>query len=425
MRRLVPMVLVAIITLIGAVVSTPALTASASELRNPPTVPGALYGVPMTGLPACLGTEASFPAAGGWLATRQYTSTGAGYPSTVSGYTTPRVVTLGEVCNTATGTNSIDGRIRVPWKLDGLTYTQAGSANPADFVLGCSSSTSGALPTCTNAQQSIRCGTGEWTAPTAVVTRNYNPNSEVNLGGYPGNATFPIISSTGATVAVGSFTGCSHLIEVNLRVCRWSSNLDTDFTCYVARWTAENQFNARPYSEADPERVLCELDPNYADCAFILEGVDGTDFNVVCAFPPVWDGDFLHFSDWLVLMIGHYGRCLFEPVNGWDREGTAQNSYDLKMGPILDSLDTLVFSWMGLYEGCGVISNIDILGQPLVLDTCTVSWTHPIREGWRWITIVSTALLLVTAVLMLFTNVVNRRLPAPEPIAGAASRGDD
>lgn len=428
MRRLV-IRSTALVAIVGALVlggvALPAMSTPALTERNPPTSPGALYGVPMTGLPVCAQSDAMFPVSGGWAFTRNYTSTGAGYPDTVSGYTSPRHVRLGEPCNVGSGTNNLETRIRVPWRLDGLTYTQAGTANSADIVLGCAGTYTPGLPLCSATQQILRCGTAEWTAPSAVATRSFYTSSSTNLGGYPASTSFPLTSSSGVAPVTGSFTGCSHVIDMKLRVCIWNSNLNTDSVCYAASWSAETQFNVRPYIEEDPEFVLCTLDPTYADCAFVLEGIDGTDFNVVCAYPPVWDGDFLHFSDWFVLMIGHYGRCLFEPVNGWDREGTAQNSYDVKMGPILDSMDTLIFSWMGLYEGCGVLGQFDILGQPIVLDTCTVTWTHPIRDIWRWITIVATALLLVTAVLMLFTNVINKRLPAPEPIAGVVNKPDN
>lgn len=420
MRRIVPLVLVAILTLIGSVASTPALTAQALELRNPPTSPGALYGVPMTGLPVCAQSDAMFPVSGGWAFTRNYTSTGAGYPDTVTGYTSPRHVRLGEPCNVGAGTNNLETRIRVPWTLDGLTYTQAGTANSADIVLGCAGTYTPGLPLCSATQQTLRCGTSEWTAPGSVATRSFYTSSSTNLGGYPATTSFPLTSSSGVAPVTGSFTGCSHLIDMKLRVCIWNSNLNTDSVCYAASWSAETQFNARPYIEEDPELVLCTLDPTYADCAFVLEGVDGTDFNAVCAYPPVWDGDFLHFGDWFVLMVGHYSKCLFQPVNGWDREGLAQRGYDEKIVPAQESIETLFTSWAGLYEGCGVVAQYSLFGNPIVIDTCQASWVAPFKNFWRVVVMVLSLLVIAFAVLTVVTNLFRSK----DDLVGQMGQGE-
>lgn len=420
MRRIVPLALVAILALAGTLVSTPALTASAVELRNPPTSPGALYGIPMTGLPVCAQSDGMFPAAGGWAFTRQYESVGAGYPDTVLGYTSPRLVRIGEICNTGSGTNNIETRIRVPWKLEGLRYTQAGSANSADIVLGCAGTADASLPLCTADQQYVKCGVSEWTAPSSVVTRPLYTSSSTNLGGYPATTVFPLTSSTGVAPATGSFTGCSHLIEVKMRVCIWHSNVQTDRSCYVATWTAETQFNARPYIEDDPIHALCLLDPTYADCAFVLEGVDGTDFNTVCAYPPVWDGDFLHFGDWFVLMLGHYSKCLFQPVNGWDREGLAQRGYDEKIVPAQESIETLFTSWAGLYEGCGVVAQYDLFGSPVVIDTCQAAWVAPFKNFWRVVVMVLSLLVIAFAVLTVVTNLFRSK----DDLVGQMGQGE-
>lgn len=199
-------------------------------------------------------------------------------------------------------------------------------------------------------------------------------------------STFTAIKPLGSDPYVGGTVDaadCAFLNRVVLVTCTWAERHPSSYACQETEWTADRwrTHNAYQGTEGEPPgNLLCYIYPDLPGCYDVLNPpyVDGTDFSVVCADPP--EAAWLDFG-WLPAVIGHYAECLFVPVNGWDRDGEVADAVATSSAGDLGTMISEVYVGLGSAVGtCGAIVDVDLVGTPLVIDTCSWGWAPPLRS---------------------------------------------
>jgi len=350
--------------------------ASAAYVR-PAQPPGAgvSWGVPVAQLSAtCNPGTGDMVAAGGW-STRTFVSETWGPGTTASPTAPPRPITaqLGEPCYTSGAASGY--KIGFGGTTSQLAYGVPGGSVSAVVDLGRSAYT-------TVSDGWLRCAATEWSTTSSI---NY-----ISSGGRAVNANWNDTRlSWGGNYF--NFPGtCNYLISAHLPVCTYGADWITDnsdYRCSITTWSAENWYNNKAYkaseggTTADAQKLIClAIGGTHSDCVFLGgSDIDGADFDQVCAYAPEFTfGDW----NWLKAAIGHYARCLWQPVNGFDKTGIVADSVAASpiaalTGPVTTALE----AWQ-ISGSCGSIFNTGS-GTPLPgfgFSTCGMEWGNIIRD---------------------------------------------
>ena len=154
----------------------------------------------------------------------------------------------------------------------------------------------------------------------------------------------------------------------------------------------------------------------------LYRNVDGTNFDIVCANAPVlvWN-DWSRFPDW----IGHYARCLFNPLNGFDRTGEVKAEWE--NSAVADAVDAFnnAGAIVGVTGQCGLHDTYGIPGVlVLPIDTCTWTWVTPIQGILRIGIYIAGSLGFIVVIIKVMSGLVSRKLPTPFG-DDRATEGDD
>lgn len=121
---------------------------------------------------------------------------------------------------------------------------------------------------------------------------------------------------------VTAFT-CPYIQLIQINVCTQRVNSDNSVTatCEQWRWLADAAYRQNKYDKYNPT-ALCDTEPAGVavspDCLFIIGVDDPTDFDTVCAGAPLFD---LLDPTWFSRSVGHFSRCLFNPIAGFNADG--------------------------------------------------------------------------------------------------------
>lgn len=396
--------------------------ANAAAARPAPPGAGYEWGIATSALSA----TCSYPDAGGWDRRNYRSLTGRGYNGAAGAGVTvwPTSLVISEPCFATSGAGNLQTRLKLAWKLGGVSVSSSSENALGSLTLGGHSSGSPAPAV----NQKVYCSTTEWTKTSSLTVRSGSTAvGPTNFGGYPGNVFYtnggPVVNSTGSPYWEGSTTGCTYITKIEVSVCSWPTNSVGSANCLIARWTAERVFSGATYTESiddwNPVRDVCQLYAEHPDCVYELpsDDIDGTDFNTVCAYAPefAW-GDW----NWLKDFVGHYARCLFEPVNGWDEPGLIEEAWELGgLYEAGDLVSTLISS-VTFYEGCGTLVDIalefDFMGHhdlgDIYVNTCSyatdVALAKTIMRATIWVMFGVSLVGFLIAVLRSF---VDRSMP--------------
>lgn len=308
----------------------------------------------------------------------------------------PVSIRLGEVH--ASGTNAYSMRACTVSAADARAASERGTTR---YAVG----TRSGLPT----RQSIAtCATTEWSLPSSWFSVNVSGSTESSGTSGAASDTSALITQTGITS-----TTCPYLVSLRVPVQTWQTE-SADGVVTIATWGADTWYRQQLYNLIDPIDVLCAtpVGASLPVCITRTE-VDGTNFAVVCANAPA-----LLWNDWSTLgsWVGHYANCLFNPLNGFDRNGqVAQTWESSSAAPILGALNTAVDQFQ-FSSTCGVIFDYDLLGSPLRLNTCSLAVWGDFRTALGWIIYVLSAVGLLYFLIKIITGIFNKK--TPNPLAG-------
>lgn len=425
-------------TLAATLLVTVATPATAADGRsNPPPGPGWVWGAPLASLPTNCNADVD---QGGWSQQIFYSS---GRFSSSSYQLVPAVFYIGEPCYQAAQSNG--QRIR----LGGNAFSMPTATSP----LTDTSQLTGSLSTglVTSGDWYLRCATSEWTQSATVRTSNSSQTyslagpSASNSGSLQAAANVAGFSAWGTAVTDAQ---CPYVVSATGKVCYfitdgaapWGS--DTPH-CVVITWWAEDWFRGKSYGRTGSyEQDLCTRDSTASsDCIYTLpsENIEGTSFDEVCAQAPVFTAPgWADFDQWVPSLvawwqaaIGHYGRCLFYPINGWDQDELIPNRWETSSfaeatALMEDATDAFTFS-----ESCGLIVPFgDVPAFPGAsggVSTCDWSgWGSTVRAGigvvltlgfawWAIQFVITTLLALFRAVPMYdpltMANMIHHHVP--------------
>lgn len=236
---------------------------------------------------------------------------------------------------------------------------------------------------------------------TATVQGWASTNGAVNAGTSTGQVQFmvatqcPNVSRLVVDVAYGVGGG-----EQRIRSFFWDAD----------RWTKGDV----PYTNKGAEEALCNSENASVlpDCLWYQGTADGTDFSTVCRnAPPLLWNDWSTLGDW----VGHYGRCLFVPVNGFDQANELGSAWtDSSGGTMTGALDALWDSWY-IPESCGQLFNLSTTAIPGVnLNSC--NWAAEWAPAHLMLSIlvrVLSGVALIVFLVKTIIGVINKKTPVP------------
>jgi len=229
--------------------------------------------------------------------------------------------------------------------------------------------------------------------PVATASR-YAVAPETNNGNLFGTTQCPYVAAIDLTVVTYSVIGAERTI--------------------LFRWNATREY-VDPYVYGDNSTALedrCLLPGNAAqlDC-LPYQDVDPLNFEVVCSGAPV--PQWLNF-DWLPQWTGHYARCLFFPLGGWDSSGLFRDGLEAStFAGIYTAIDSAISSFNAA-PSCGVVGGSSQVLGGFELNTCSwSSWASPVREALYWGIAAFTSIFAIRYAYTALAGLVNRRLPSP------------
>jgi len=222
----------------------------------------------------------------------------------------------------------------------------------------------------------IFCSATEWTSPSGTGIFEYDSGLARNIYSSSGPITPHRLGTTsrteaafGAAIVTSGF--CPYLVRMQA-VVKYHTDGSTipKYRQYV--WTANQWAKGYTYDDPNKYEALCEENSLYQECIYYDPPEDGSNFGAACANGPVpvW----LDFS-WLPAAIGHYARCLFLPLNGWDREKLVELAYSQSSLAEVGGQISNVFAPFDIAGSCGPLFTSGA-GTPLPgfgINTC--SWT--------------------------------------------------
>jgi hypothetical protein len=234
---------------------------------------------------------------------------------------------------------------------------------------------------------------------------NYLPTDLTAGTGWTRTANVNLFGS-GATVAT-----CPTLVYFDLSVCVYVlPNGVTDKSCTLTRWEASLYQRSHNYGDGvgTPPVWLCTLDSTQQGCYPILH-------------PPVIDGSSPAVCDGApsILEAGafvlHYARCLFVPVNGWDRLGLFGDAWESSsVGGVTEALSALPTAF-SFAETCGTLIDASDLEQfPIVVSSCSwLPYSAPIKLIVGLLLTAGFAFWYVPLVVSIVTSPATKKLPVP------------
>lgn len=282
-----------------------------------------------------------------------------------------------------------------------------------------------AIPGATPAAQTgsyVKCSTAYTGGTETVMNLDYVAGDGV----YPTDGEPPVVVdgvaqdwSVVQNISLTSFpqitsTNCPFVTEVGMWVRTFQGTTEAEYGSVWTTWSADRWRTNQPYSGESEQELICQINPNAAGCYEYNNPpyVDGTDFATVCADPPAFEwGDF----GWLNDFVGHFSKCLFTPVNGFDKNGQIAASWANSAGGQIGSLVTAGYSAMSVTGTCGSITQGAVIGgSPVNIDTCAWDWASPMRVFLYW-----SVLVLGYAAVFSFATSATISLPSksstPEP----------
>lgn len=407
--RILAATLVVGVLLVGGVLATAVPANALPTFTRPPQpgVAGVVWGVPIATFPACAASQTveQYPTNGGWTGTRSVVSTSQFSPG--SSYVRSVSKGIGEPCfdSTASGIN----RLKMPHYTFALAYAPTPPVATADAGFGVRAGVS-VVPR-------VWCGTAEWSQPSSSPITGTG-------GNYGGDPAQTANFRYAAPLNYFNTGTCNYIQKIELPACVPSPLGGA--TCTMMTWEADRAFRNAYYSDDDPYVAICEANPNHSDCVFILpnDDIDGSDFDVVCANPPLfevpdWDGFnrwVPYVVDWWNAAIGHYGRCLFVPVNGWDRDGAVYESWvRIGLSAANESIQDALFGW-SFYESCGVVFSAPIMGHPFAVNTCDIpaNVATPIKGVISIVVGMASLIGYILFIANIVNGIANRKIASPD-----------
>jgi len=179
---------------------------------------------------------------------------------------------------------------------------------------------------------------------------------------------------------------CDYLVEVRFWICTYTGHSPLDYGCLEVRWVADQFRDRHPYPDGSDQESICALYPDTPGCFDVINPpyVDGTDFAEVCLpIPEDAIPEWLTL-DWLLPWMGHFIGCLFTPVGGLDSGGWIAAAWaNGPAGQLGDAFADLSAA-LEVDGGCGVLVDADVMGSPLVIDTCEWTWAGLGRTLLHW-----------------------------------------
>lgn len=432
--------LVAALVVALVVVAAP----SAAEARtNPPAGAGYQWGYPLASLGSCitpdtLTTWASRPSVGGWGDNRTQTSTWK-----VGTTTTPGMMALNrtmlEPCYGSTGTAGTAARIVLQTMQTRLAYP----ASPPyyDGSTNCIGDCSGlGAPLSDKTTTWVECQTTEWATTSTKVylttngliggTANGSGTTSFGFGPQTQQVTNSQLPSFWNAIA------CAYVRTINVRGCVYL--VGNVWQCEDFTWSAERSFRGTPYVDepTDPGAFICDLVSDHPDCPYILPpgGINGTDPDSVCgAIPafsaPGWDV----FSSWIPTLVNYsqywirlYARCMWYPVNGFDRSGWVADAWaSSSASAITVTVGSVVDGWQ-FSPDCGYLfeSGPDDPLPGFGINTCDWSSSAaPAKTLISWVMTIWFAWWAIQFLIACILGVVNRKIPSPISSSDSSALG--
>lgn len=226
---------------------------------------------------------------------------------------------------------------------------------------------------------------------------------------YPGSPTDP-----------GSvyLSNCPYLVEIQMWVCTYVDHPIAgvpQYGCQLLVWDADRWRDRNPYQGGDAgtdEEAICDLLPDTPGCFDVLNPtpIDGTDFDVACAGAPeptwaVWD--------WLFPWVGHMARCLFVPLNGWDRLGWVESAWQGGAGGDLSDTMSALGDALVIDGGCGALLDGNVMGADVELDTCSWEWAAGGRTLLFWFITIMGGIAAIIFLARTIFGLIDGRTPTP------------
>lgn len=375
------------ILLAGAAV--PPAHALSTYTRPPAPSAGMTWGAPRSYFPVIASTAAyALTSQSSWSGGRFTVNDGVSSGATV---VAPIMMEFGEPVYRSDIAN-----VAIPIKYTRLLDNRVGSQN-ASLEL-----------TSAQPQYQWRCQATEW-ATTQTSVNGGSANQTGGTGGGPAGGAW-------STVQAPTAAACPFIVGVRIRVTTYANGTTTPIYSSMT-WGADLSYRGGQFiPDTPPGVIICRINVNAsADCPFLLGPLgemDGTDGAQVCANAPVpaW----LDFS-WLGAWVQHYARCLFYPVNGWDRGHWISTAWAGTGASQLLTVTTSIGSAFTFASSCGVIFSTGGTGpiKGFTINTCDWAEWSAIRViigiglagmfAWWAIGFVSS----------LVTGVLNKRVPNP------------
>lgn len=267
---------------------------------------------------------------------------------------------------------------------------------------------------------SVWCSSTQWALPANIIRRDIEgaylstvgQNTEgFNWGGITLGTAFSVQNCPYVhriTLSMASYRG-----NGGMRVARqftWGANVA------MSNEGAGREYVSGPLTGDGHKASLCNL-PSGAtispECIWIpgVGGVDPTDFDSVCAQPPVME--WLSWS-WIPATIGHFAKCLFAPAGGFDREGKMKAAWE--SGPAGQIVAPITSTVSAFYytETCGpLVNGRSALGN-MSVNTCGWnSWGGPVKIALGVLISLMFGLWLIGFIVRTVSGVVNRKTPSP------------
>lgn len=215
-------------------------------------------------------------------------------------------------------------------------------------------------------------------------------------------------------------TDCPYLVAISMWVTTYQGVTEAERGSVLVEWSADRYRNHYSYNDGESEvDLVCTLYPESPGCYEILNPtyVDGTDFDSVCANAP--EPAWLDFG-WLPAFVGHYARCLFVPVNGFDRYGEVAAAWESSGGGQILGFATGFLPSFAVTGTCGVIlPGANIMGTPLNIDSCGWSWAGPLKTFLYWYMLVFGLLFWIAFAANSIIGLVNKKTMSPFVKGGA------
>lgn len=384
---------------------------SASARTSPPPGSGWKWGIAPSALPTSCSNDWGTPTTGGWDE-RQWISDGTIAANTASPPPAIRALVLefGEPCYVA---GAFTSSIRWGMVEGQMSYGSAGTPPSvgSEIYIGASA----AHPASEHLTY-LRCQSSEWAT---TYTDVYMTTSG---GWFLGGLSFgdgAVHNTSGHNWAWDPSASCAYIREIHLSVCPLSGFSQTGGTCVPAIWSAERSFKGVLYEDDPPEEAICKVHPEHPDCVYVLppETIDGTDFDTVCAYAPVFGwGDW----NWLKDFVGHYARCLFQPVNGFDREGSVGLAWEDSPASELNTDMASIAGSVDVTEACGMLFNTGSWSvmPDFGVNTCTWgSWGGPLKTFLSAVVTIFGGIWLIWLTVNTIVGVLNKR--TDNPLGGA------